>query len=275
MTQDASTIPEPGQTGPGSAEVEALASMVAAALAEGRQIAPFCQEHGISLRDAYRIAGSVARQRGGRLVGRKIGFTNRSIWPRYGVDAPMWGVMTDRSVGDAGPADVPLAGLAEPRIEPEIALCLSAAPVPGMDEDALLGVVSWFAPAFEIVHSIFPAWRFTLADSVAAGGLHGRLVLGPRTAAGDWARELVSARLHLLRGGVVMEMGEGANALGGPLSALRHLVETLAADGSPPLAAGEIVTTGTLTDAWPVRPGEDWSARLEGVPLAQISVRFG
>ncbi len=48
-----------------------------------------------------------------------------------------------------------------------------------------------------------------------------------------------------------MERGQGSNVLGGPLSALRHLVELLARDPhNPPLQAGEIITTGTLTRAF-------------------------
>ena len=61
--------------------------------------------------------------------------------------------------------------------------------------------------------------------------------------------------------------------LGGPLSALKHLVEVLASDaGSPELAAGEIVTTGTLTGALPVSPGETWTTALTGVALDGIAV---
>ena len=43
---------------------------------------------------------------------------------------------------------------------------------------------------------------------------------------------------------------------------------------NPPLAAGEIVTTGTLTKALPVAPGETWTTQLSGVALDGISVRF-
>jgi 2-oxo-3-hexenedioate decarboxylase len=32
------------------------------------------------------------------------------------------------------------------------------------------------------------------------------------------------------------------------------------------LAAGEIITTGTLTAALPIRPGEEWTSRYEGLP---------
>jgi 2-oxo-3-hexenedioate decarboxylase len=43
---------------------------------------------------------------------------------------------------------------------------------------------------------------------------------------------------------------------------------------NPPLAAGEIVTTGTLTRALPVSAGETWTTQLTGVGLDGICVRF-
>ncbi len=62
---------------------------------------------------------------------------------------------------------------------------------------------------------------------------------------------------------------------GGPLAALRHVVAVLAADpGSPQLSAGEVVTTGTLTKALPIAPGEHWSTRLSGIPLPGATVAF-
>jgi 2-oxo-3-hexenedioate decarboxylase len=63
--------------------------------------------------------------------------------------------------------------------------------------------------------------------------------------------------------------------LGGPLPALRHLVDLLARDPiNPPLTAGEIVTTGTLTRVPPVAPGEMWSTTLTDVALEGIRVQF-
>ena len=37
---------------------------------------------------------------------------------------------------------------------------------------------------------------------------------------------------------------------------------------------GEIISTGTLTDAHPVAPGETWSTAFEGLPLNGLEVRF-
>ena len=73
----------------------------------------------------------------------------------------------------------------------------------------------------------------------------------------------------------MLDRGRAENVLDGPLSALRHLVALLARDrANPPLAAGEIVTTGTLTRAFPVAAGERWSTELIGIPLEGIAVRF-
>src|SRR5690606_34839792 len=113
-----------------------------------------------------------------------------------------------------------LAGLAEPRLEPEIVFGLARAPEPGMDEAALLGCLEWVAHGFELVQSVFPAWKFTAADIVSAFGLHGALLVGPRrpiaAGEGDWLDSLASFEIELLCDGEVMDRGRAANVLDGP-----------------------------------------------------------
>jgi 2-oxo-3-hexenedioate decarboxylase len=63
----------------------------------------------------------------------------------------------------------------------------------------------------------------------------------------------------------VVDHGLGTNVLGGPVSALRHLIDLLARDQiNPPLAAGEIATTGTPTGAFAVSVGVTWATELKG-----------
>jgi 2-oxo-3-hexenedioate decarboxylase len=148
-----------------------------------------------------------------------------------------------------------------------------------MDNLALLGCIDWVAHGFEIVQSIFPDWRFLAADTIAAYGLHGALWIGPHHAivgrSAHWGPELSAFEIDLFRNGVLADHGRAANVLDGPVFALRHLVELLAADPvNPPLAAGEIVTTGTLTRAFPVAAGETWTTELTGVPLEGARLRF-
>jgi 2-oxo-3-hexenedioate decarboxylase len=75
--------------------------------------------------------------------------------------------------------------------------------------------------------------------------------------------------------GTVVDHGRATNVLDGPVSALRHLADIFVRDQvNPPLAASEIVTTGTLTRALPVSAGETWVTGLTGVGLDGIWVRF-
>src|SRR5262245_59032861 len=191
-------------------DVAEIAAEALAALDSGRQIAPFSSRlAGFEIDDAYRVTAAVRKMRearGERVVGRKIGFTNRTIWSEYGVHAPIWGYVYDRTVHDlAGIGGTfSLAGLPEPRIEPEIVFGLARAPTPGMDERALLDCVAWIAHGFELVQSIFPAWKFSAADTVAAFGLHGALLIGPRHAlatgtAEHWHRTLSRFEIDLAR----------------------------------------------------------------------------
>jgi 2-oxo-3-hexenedioate decarboxylase len=58
-------------------------------------------------------------------------------------------------------------------------------------------------------------------------------------------------------------------------AAVRHLVDLLSRDpNNPPLAAGETVSTGTLTRALPVKAGETWTTKLKGIGVDGITLRF-
>src|SRR5580704_11991910 len=105
-------------------ELSAIAAEVFAMLGTGRHIVPFTSRpSGLTLDDAYRVTALLNQKRearGERRLGRKIGFTNRTIWQQYNVHAPIWGYVYDSTVHDLeSTTALPLAGLAEPRIEPE------------------------------------------------------------------------------------------------------------------------------------------------------------
>ena len=264
-----------------------IARLILGTRDERRQIPPLTeQDPAFDLAAAYRVTEEVRRlreDRGERVVGRKIGFTNRTIWDQYGVHAPIWGYVYDTTFQRLGDPTgrFPLNALIEPRIEPEIVFRLSRPPTPGLDDEGLLACIGTVAHGFEIVQSLFPGWRFAAPDTVAAFGLHGALLMGPEVETASmpaeaWRAGLAGFGIELRRDGAVMDRGTSANVLdGGPLSALRHLVDLLAADpGSPPLRAGDVVSTGTLTRALPIASGETWSTALDGVPLPGVTLAF-
>lgn len=128
----------------------------------------------------YAVGQRVADMRGGERVGREIGFTNRSIWPHYDVNQLMSATMTNDTIEYAGlnRAVVSLSKFCEPRIEPEIVIGLHNNPPPKSSLEDIAACVGGIAPGFEIVDTIYPNWRFSLDDTIVAGGLHRRLVIG-------------------------------------------------------------------------------------------------
>ena len=148
---------------------------------------------------------------------------------------------------------------------------------PGMEDIDLLRCIEWAALDFEICTSIFPDWRFEVSDA-AATGVHVALLLGARHPIGErrkhWGEELESFSAALSEAAGAHATGGGAQVLGGPIKALKYLVRQLALYGGEPLHAGEIVTTGTLTQALPAMSGETWRASVTGAHFADIEIRL-
>jgi 2-oxo-3-hexenedioate decarboxylase len=268
----------------GNTQVEAVAREVIASLSSHVQIPTFSSRPGgFTLTQAYRVTPllrTTFEARGETITGRKIGFTNRQMWTAFGVAAPVWGYVTSHTTSElADKTTVSLRDFCEPRIEPEIIFGLGASPAHSMSQGTLIDCIEWVALGYEIVQSIFPGWKFTAADTVAANGVHGALLVGKRHAVAprktEWQRELATFEVDLYRDDKPIQRGGGSLVLDSPLSALRHLIDLLANDPvNPPLRAGEIISTGTLTLAAAIKPGERWTTQVHGIPLENITIQL-
>jgi 2-oxo-3-hexenedioate decarboxylase len=285
-------------------QTEAIAGELLAALDGNRPLdAITSRVPGFDGDAAYLVSAEILRRRRARgeaPVGRKIGFTNRTIWPEYGVSAPMWAHVYDttvtyldepsgqKSAAASGKKSAAASGrlaighLAQPRLEPEIVLHFAQAPRATDDEIELLSNVDWIAHGYEIVQCHFPNWRFKLPDTIADFGLHGALVVGPKRQLhdpGDVARQLRTFTITLANegkhDGEVAAKGAGANVLGSPLAAAMHLLRVL--EHQPqfePIRAGEVVTTGTLLSPPDIVSGEAWVTELAGIDLPGLRLRL-
>lgn len=241
------------------------------------------RDSSFDLAAAYSVSAEIFGRRcarGETPVGRKIGFTNRLIWDEYRVSSPMWGHVYKHTVTrlDEPDAHLAISHVSQPRIEPEVVLHFASAPGCATDEVELLSTIDWIAHGFEIVQTHFLDWKFTLADTIADFGLHGALVVGPPrpvSGADDLVSRLRAFTITLARDGVVQAHGAGGNVLDSPLMAALHLMRVLREQQLfEPIHAGEIVTTGTLTPALPIRAGETWTTSLSGMDLPGLSLRL-
>lgn len=270
-----------------AADAAELATEILAAGDLANSIDPITSRSpGFDLADAYAVSRIIVERRVARgelPVGWKIGFTNETIWDEYDVRAPIWGPMysTTCSVTEAAGSALAIDGLVEPRIEPEIALRIVSAPHPDMEEAELFACIDAVAHGFEIVQSVFPGWRFKAADTVAAFALHGRYRYGlmieiEPAGRAEWLEKLAAFDVRLFRDGEEAGRGAAANVLGGgPLTALRHFVRGLR-EFSPfwTIRPGDIITTGTVTRAFPIAAGERWSTEVDGLPAPGMDINF-
>ena len=258
--------------------IEEIASEVSSSISLVRQIEPLSKRGLVlSLQDAYDVSRIVRQKLGpAEIIGRKIGFTNRNIWNIYDVDQPIWGSITTSSVSffESNFMKIDLSQFCEPRIEPEIVVCLKQKPKHGSENPEIY--LDWIAPGFEIVDSIYPNWKFSLTDAIASGGLHGCLIVGKKFEVNDQTEQnLIDVEVSLYKDGRLEEAGTGANVLDGPVSAIRYLHSGLSRiRNQDALSAGNIITTGTMTDAKPIYPKEKWSAKFDGVIGSELNIQF-
>lgn len=217
---------------------------------------------------------ALRRARGERPLGFKIGFTNRSIWPIYGVSHPIWAPVWDSTVVrlDGCEATVRADRFVEPRLEPEIVFGMARSPA-SHEPAEVFDCIDWIAHGVEIVQSPFPGWKFSAAEAIAAQSLHGALLIGPTKPRSGFPdmQALASMSLALDLDGREVARGTADQVLGSPVLALAHLVRELGARGAL-LPADAIITTGTITDAQPLAPGQCWQTRPEGIDLPGLRI---
>lgn len=260
------------------------------ARAEAKLIPPLSTLAELSLADGYDVVKCMLDLRiaqGEVPVGRKIGFTNRKIWNKYGVSGtisnPIWTPMFDSTIRftEDNRGIQSLDGALQPRIGPELVFRIGKTPAPDATLEELAECIEWMAHAFEIVVCPFPNWKFDMVDSIAAYGLHGSLIVGePKVLSSATKRNLAgmlaNSSLSLSCGDEIRSAGFGSDVLDSPVHALWHLHRLLHTQPQrfKPLAAGEIITTGTWTDVCPIAPGQTWTSAFSGVMLPGLTVSF-
>lgn len=246
---------------------------------------PSSIESAFDLAAAYDVERQLTEDRrahGHRTVGLKVGYANKAVWRALKLQTLVWAHMYDDTVVDASrgvPAGF-LTRMIQPKIEPEVVFKLARAIEPGADAGGALASVEWIALGFEIVDSVYPDGKFQPADFVAAYGFHAALIVGRPYAvtasnAPSLLDELPAFTLSLLKNGTLAAEGAGKNALRSPALCLAELAAALSRQpGAEPLGPGDLVSSGSLTDAQPIAAGESWVAAAKGLPVADVEVRF-
>ncbi|HXA30930.1 MAG TPA: hypothetical protein VNV87_01625 [Acidimicrobiales bacterium] len=250
-----------------SSQIQTLAQDLLRARASRTTIVPPTKgTDGFTLSDGYAVSSAIEAirtQAGRRVVGQKIGLTNRAIWDRLDLEHPVWAPVYDDGIYLDG--DVFVSHLVAAKLEIEVVLCFDRAVPPGADLEQIADSVLWAALGFEIVDCHYPDWALTPPDLVADFGCHAGLLIGAsRPLTSGQLFSLSDLELTLRCDGEVIATGGSQDVLGGPLESVHAM---LISPHARAIHTGDVVATGALTrGAHPVEAGTHWTAHASGGP---------
>jgi 2-oxo-3-hexenedioate decarboxylase len=113
---------------------------------------------------------------------------------------------------------------------------------------------------------------------VASYGLHAGLVVGSplEVTSADipaLVDQLAAFTVTLEKNGAVVAKGSGKNSLKNPALCIAELSSAMAKAGTA-LSAGEVISSGTLTEAQLISPGETYTAVVEGLAVGPLTLRI-
>ncbi|MDR2839131.1 MAG: 2-oxo-3-hexenedioate decarboxylase [Azonexus sp.] len=227
----------------------------------------------MTVADGYAVQAELRRRylaRGHRLTGWKAGLTSQAKMRQMGVNVPSIGFLTDHMARPENSA-ITTADMVHPRVECEIAFVTNKVlRGPGCVLDDVLAATAYVLPAVEIIDSRFSGFKFDLPSVIADNGSSARYVGGGRA---RYAQDLDLRTLGVVmeKNGEIVAMAASAAVMGHPAAAIAMLVNILAEQGEE-LAAGSFVMSGGITEAIPVKPGDNVIARFQ--ELGSVSMRF-
>jgi 2-oxo-3-hexenedioate decarboxylase len=251
-------------------DITGLAARLAKATADRAAIPPLSDGlPGLDAATGYAIQ-AVAREAAGPLAGWKLGATSRAKQAQVGVHEPVRGFLAGASALDLGEPLV-TAQLIQPRAEPEIVFVMDRdLSGPAVTAADVLAATAGVAAGIEILDSRFVDYRFTMPDVIADNTSAGRYVVGAPVPPDGIDLRLTGVVLE--HNGEVTATAAGAAALGHPAAAVAWLVRALAAAGDG-LRAGQIVLSGGLTAAVPLRPGDVVVATIDRLGSVELACR--
>jgi 2-keto-4-pentenoate hydratase len=270
----ASMPPEPA-TCPGDAEVAAKVQAFVA-LQPLAESASGMTMDGAACGARKFVAGLIATQ--GRVVGYKAGLTTAAVQQRFGVNAPIRGVLLEKMLLKDG-AEVPSKFGARPFAEPDLVVevgssAIHEAKTPGEVLMHLRAVI----PFIELPDLLVADMSKVQGPTIAANNIGARLgVLGtpiPMRTDAAFADALQKMTVKASdASGKELSSAPGAAILGHPLNAVIWLAADLKKDGIT-LKPGDLLSLGAFGNL-AVAPGQSIRVVYDGLPgNPAVQVRF-
>jgi 2-keto-4-pentenoate hydratase len=189
-------------------------------------------------------------------IGWKLAFGTEAAMSTLGLNGPLVGFLTDRTLVAPG-GEVPIAGWKAPKLEPEIAIHL------GPGGEGVAGI----APAIELADADLPP---TQTVAVLAGDIYHRAVVLDRDAVPLPPRPPLAARIE--RGGEQIAATENAEAAVGRLEDLAAYVVRYLGEFGERTREGEVIISGSVVGLLDIAPGDRLRHEVQGVGTLEVSI---
>lgn len=227
-----------------------------------------------SIEDAYQCQTELVALMGMERAGWKIGATNKAIQNTFGIEQPVSGPMFRQlcyKSGDQVGIFVTPSVVIECEFAFRFADDLPARQGPYQREE-VLSAVECVIPSIEVVDCRFEGGFRDIGATLLTADLAAHCAWIGGTPHADWHQiDFKTQPVTLYKDSVKVREGIGANALGDPLNVLEWLANHLSERGIG-LKAGEVVSTGTCTDIFPVAPKDELV--VDFAELGEVLVRF-
>ncbi len=227
-----------------------------------------------TLAEGYAAQAALARIAGAAPVGWKIAATSTAGQKHIGVDGPLAGRLWESKLHRSG-TKLPAGHLHMAVVEAEFAFRLGR-DLAGGDGDyaveAVMDAVDALHPAIEIPDSRFRDFTVVgAAQLIADNGCTEYCVLGEPAPDGWRDVDLAAHPVVVSIDGAEAATGKGANALGDPRLALTWLANDRVRHGEP-LAAGDVVITGTCIVPAPIRHARHVRADFGALGAVEVAL---
>ena len=256
------------------------------ARAQSRNIVPISSTSPLNVTDAYDIAKSLDTIRvaeGEHPVGRKLGLLKRRFHHHQDDQQDLIFTTlfssTVRFLNEAI-AVQSLTGALQPKLEPLVVFKFARTPNAHCTLNELADSLEWMAHGVEIVVNPYSDNPYTGADVIAGFGMHGTLLIAEPHILSNATRlhlgyTLAEASVSVSCDERIIGAGYGNNIMLNPLNALWYLHKLINSQLQfPKLQAGEIITSGTWTNSYSIKPGQTWTTAFSGIGLAGLTLSF-
>ena len=255
-------------------QINEIASILHNARLKGESLTQFSAEiKDFKREDAYSIQEAGIKMRkdaGEKVIGLKMGLTSEGKRKQMNLDAPLYGVLTDKmQVSNEGTYKI--SGSIHPKIEPEIVFYINKDLKGNISRDEVLKACGGVGSALEILDSRYTGFKyFSMEDVISDNSSSSHYILGPKiTEFKDI--DLINLNMKMLVNGEVAQVGSSSAISGDPVVSVIQLAELLAKRDQF-IPAGSFVLAGAATAAVNLEPGMSVSLEVENLPSMKVEV---